>query len=78
MSSFSIQRLPFRRQAVDTWARDDSRHTNWPVVYVIDGADNRKTPALYVGETVNTAIRMRQHLAGSKKARGPRVDPRRG
>lgn len=70
MSGFSIQRLPFQRQAVDTWAHDDSRHTNWPVVYVIDGADNRKTPALYVGETVNTAIRMRQHLAGSKRHEG--------
>ena len=70
MTGFSIQRLPFRRQAVDSWARSDPRHTNWPVVYVIDGVDNRKGPALYVGETVNTATRMRQHLAGSKKDKG--------
>ncbi|MGP6178202.1 DNA/RNA helicase domain-containing protein [Microbacterium sp. A196] len=68
--TFSIQCLPFDREAVDAWARDDARHTNWPVVYVIDGVERRKTPALYVGETVSTATRMRQHLAGSKKDEG--------
>ncbi|KKX99727.1 DUF2075 domain-containing protein [Microbacterium sp. Ag1] len=67
MTDFSIQRLPFRRDAVDTWARDDARHTNWPVVYVIEGDAQRGSPGLYVGETVSAATRMRQHLAGSKK-----------
>ena len=67
MTDFSIQRLPFRRDAVDTWARDDTRHTNWPVVYVIEGDAHRNSPGLYVGETVSAATRMRQHLAGSKK-----------
>ena len=67
MTDFSIQRLPFRRDAVDTWARDDTRHTNWPVVYVIEGDAQRSSPGLYVGETVSAATRMRQHLAGSKK-----------
>lgn len=70
MTGFSIQRLPFQREAVDSWAHDDTRHTNWPVVYVIDGAADRKVPGLYVGETVSTATRMRQHLAGSKKNEG--------
>lgn len=70
MTTFGIQHVHFERTAVDAWARDDTRHTNWPVVYVIDGAENRRTPALYVGETVNTATRMRQHLAGSKKHAG--------
>ncbi|MCV0335888.1 DUF2075 domain-containing protein [Microbacterium sp.] len=67
MTDFSIQRLPFRRDAVDRWARDDTRHTNWPVVYVIEGDPQRSSPGLYVGETVSAATRMRQHLAGSKK-----------
>lgn len=67
MTEFSIQRLPFRRDAVDKWARDDTRHTNWPVVYVIEGDAQRSSPGLYVGETVSAATRMRQHLAGSKK-----------
>ncbi|MFK3834547.1 DNA/RNA helicase domain-containing protein [Microbacterium sp. NPDC087868] len=70
MTAFSIEHLPFNREAVDSWSRDDVRHTNWPVVYVIDGATGRRIPGLYVGETVSTATRMRQHLAGSKKHDG--------
>lgn len=80
MSRFAIRHLPFRKDAVDEWAHTDARHTNWPVVYVLDGDEGRRTPALYVGETVNTVSRMRQHLAGSKKDEGLRsvrvvVDP---
>lgn len=80
MSQFAIQRVPFRKDAVDEWAHTDARHTNWPVVYVLDGDEGRRTPALYVGETVNTVSRMRQHLAGSKKDEGLRsvrvvIDP---
>lgn len=70
MSGFDIQRLRFRGEDIATWASEDQRHTNWPVVYVIDGAQNRKTPALYVGETVNTVTRMRQHLSGPKQHEG--------
>lgn len=70
MTAFSIEHLPFNREAVDSWSRDDVRHTNWPVVYMIDGATGRRIPGLYVGETVSTATRMRQHLAGSKKHEG--------
>lgn len=65
MSGFSIQRLPFHRDAIDDWATQNPRHTNWPVVYVIDGEQAPRK--LYVGETTSTQKRMRQHLAGSKK-----------
>lgn len=68
--SFSIHRIPFDRTCVDDWARDNEQHTNWPVVYVIDGGDKRRTSALYVGETTSAQKRMRQHLAGSKKHEG--------
>lgn len=68
--SFSIQRIPFDRTEVDDWAHDNDQHTNWPVVYVIDGADRRRTPALYVGETTSAHKRMRQHLSSSKKDEG--------
>lgn len=60
-----IRRLRFTREAVDTWASEDTRHTNWPVVYVIDG-----TRKLYVGETTRAQTRMRQHLEGPKKNAG--------
>lgn len=68
--SFSIQRIPFDRTRVDTWAHKNQEHTNWPVVYVIDGTGRRRPPALYVGETTSAHKRMRQHLAGSKKHEG--------
>lgn len=70
MSQFAIRRVPFRKDSIGEWAHTDARHTNWPVVYVLDGDEGRRAPALYVGETVNTVSRMRQHLAGSKKDEG--------
>ncbi len=68
MTEFSIERLPFQRQHVDAWARSDEHHTDWPVVYVLDSTARGKK--LYVGETVNAASRMRQHLAGPKRDAG--------
>ncbi|MBO0981961.1 DUF2075 domain-containing protein [Microbacterium sp. SD291] len=68
MTGFSIQRLPFQREAVDEWAGTDAHHTNWPVVYVIDGAAPRSR--LYVGETTRPQKRMRQHLDGPKREAG--------
>ncbi len=68
MTAFNIQRLPFRRDTVDAWAREDAHHTNWPVVYVIDGAQRSKR--LYVGETTRAQKRMRQHLDGPKRDAG--------
>ncbi|WP_336644845.1 DUF2075 domain-containing protein [Microbacterium sp. USHLN186] len=68
MTEFSIERLPFERQRVDAWAHSDAQHTDWPVVYVLDSSSDSKK--LYVGETVNAASRMRQHLASSKKDEG--------
>jgi len=66
--SFSIQRIPFDRTEVDTWAHDNEQHTNWPVVYVLDSTGRQQK--LYVGETTSTHKRMRQHLASSKKHEG--------
>lgn len=79
MSDFHIERVPFRRDAVDSWAVVDRHHTDWPVVYVIDGAAQSKK--LYVGETTSTHKRMRQHLAGPKRDEGLQsvrvvIDPR--
>ena len=61
----SIRRVRFDRTHVDTWAEQDPQHTNWPVVYVIDG-----TRKLYVGETTRAHKRIRQHLDGPKRNEG--------
>lgn len=63
--SFSIRRLPFEKSHVDNWAKTDADLTNWPVVYVLDGAGRARN--LYVGETTSAHKRMRQHLAGPKR-----------
>ena len=60
-----IRRLAFTREAVATWAQADARHTNWPVVYLLDGSSK-----LYVGETSSAQKRMRQHLDGPKREAG--------
>ncbi|GAA4489406.1 DNA/RNA helicase domain-containing protein [Microbacterium panaciterrae] len=67
MTTFRIEHVPFRRAAVDAHAVANPHLTNWPVVYVIDGARRRANPGLYVGETVNTQKRMIQHLSGPKQ-----------
>jgi len=67
MTAFRIEHIPFRRLALDKHARADSHLSNWPVVYVIDGARHRAKPGLYVGETVNAHQRVVQHLGGPKK-----------
>ena len=46
----------------------DERLRNWPVVYVLDGANPSGGGSVYVGETVNAAARMRQHVANPAKS----------
>src|SRR5690606_7055440 len=65
-----VHHLDFRRDEIEAWAKQDPQLRNWPVVYVLDGARRRRTPALYVGETVSAVTRMRQHLGGSKRDAG--------
>lgn len=63
MTPFEIDKLPFTREAVSNWGALDRRHSNWPVVYVLD--ETKRTVDLrdvYVGESLNAASRMRQHL----------------
>ncbi len=63
MTSFRIDRLSFTAEAVATWAEIDSRHSNWPVVYALDD-----TGKIYVGESINGATRLRQHLDSDSKS----------
>jgi hypothetical protein len=66
MTGFEIRGVPFEKSAVRDWAKDDTRHRNWPIVYVIDGGQGGKLSAgfddVYVGETVSGATRLLQHL----------------
>lgn len=62
MTSFRVEELALGPEQVDTWARLDPRHRNWPVVYALDGSDE-----IYVGESLNVAARFRQHLATPDK-----------
>lgn len=76
MTSSEITKTPFSRQAIDVWALTDPRHRNWPVVYVID--EDVRTPAtpagkVYVGESLNAAARMHQHIDSGTKTGLQRV-----
>jgi DUF2075 family protein len=65
MTPFSVEKLGFDGAAIAAWGRTDKRHSNWPVVYVLDGGAQS---SVYVGETVNAVARMRQHLATPSKS----------
>lgn len=67
MTPSEIERLNFTSGAISDWVAGDERRRNWPVVYVLDGANSAGAGAVYVGETVNAAARMRQHLANPAK-----------
>jgi uncharacterized protein len=62
MTNFRIDRHRFSRAEVKVWAIGDERYTNWPVVYTLDDDAN-----VYVGESLNVAARMRQHLDSPQK-----------
>ena len=63
-----IAQLDFSKAAVITWKIINERHGNWPVVYVLDdGLEAAPSTAnglrdIYVGESLNAAGRLRQHL----------------
>ncbi|WP_166823982.1 DUF2075 domain-containing protein [Brevibacterium limosum] len=62
MTSFKIERFPFKSDQVTAWGAVDPRHRNWPVVYVMN--NDRE---VYVGESLNVAGRMKQHLDSDSK-----------
>jgi len=75
MTPSDVQRLPFDKEAVNIWASVDTRHANWPVVYVLDNKNARSSQRLrkpvvsdvYIGESRNAVARMRQHLDTDSK-----------
>ncbi len=68
MTPFEIERLNLTSSAISGWVAGDERLRNWPVVYVLDGANSSGAGSVYVGETVNAVARMRQHVANPAKS----------
>ena len=62
MTSFRIEQLPFATVARDDPLFNDEHFSNWPVVYTLN--DDKR---VYVGETLNFALRMSQHLSSEEK-----------
>ncbi|AMM31951.1 ATPase AAA [Sinomonas atrocyanea] len=61
MTSFRIERLALDSDSVKLWAAGDTRHRNWPVVYTLNNDSS-----IYVGESLNAATRMTQHIANGR------------
>lgn len=72
MTAFEVTHVKFSHDAVQSWARANPSHTDWPVVYVLDSAAGSALPTrldVYVGETLNAQARLRQHLdSGAKRS----------
>ena len=68
MTDFRIDRFVFEADHVSMWQRADPMHDNWPVVYLLSGDDQ-----IYVGETVNAATRVLQHLSSPERKHLKRV-----
>ena len=64
MTSFRIEKLAFRSGQLPAWSLLSPRFSNWPVVYTLDGPDE-----IYVGESLNVATRLRQHLDAVEKVK---------
>lgn len=64
MTSFRIEEVAFERSQVNAWAALDARFRNWPVVYALGSHDE-----IYVGESLNAAGRLRQHLDDTRKSK---------
>lgn len=62
MTNSEIESVRFDNIALSNWATESPRRKNWPVVYTI----NNETE-IYVGETTNAELRMKQHLVSPTK-----------
>lgn len=64
MTAFEIEQLGFKKEAVQAWDGTHEKTDNWPVVYALDGRRH-----VYVGETLQAASRMREHLKSAEKSK---------
>jgi DUF2075 family protein len=69
MINYRIEELDFSKHAVVAWKPRDEKHGNWPVVYVLDDGrpSSNRLRDIYVGEALNAASRLHQHLQKPEK-----------
>lgn len=63
MTDFRIEKFPLTRGALARFASRDWQHRDWPVVYTLNDSAE-----VYVGETMDSVGRLRQHIDGGKKS----------
>lgn len=63
MTGFRIERLTLARGELLAFASRDPQHRDWPVVYTLNDSAE-----VYVGESMDAANRLRQHIDGGKKS----------
>lgn len=70
MTSFRIEEVTFSADEIKVWSALEPRFSNWPVVYTLSNERD-----IYVGESLNGAGRLRQHLENPSRAhlKGARV-----
>ncbi|QOD43349.1 DUF2075 domain-containing protein [Clavibacter zhangzhiyongii] len=72
MTLSEVRRVDLSRAGLAAWGPEDPRHSNWPVVYVLDGPPQTRSAGtrmdeVYVGESLNAAGRLRQHLDSEQR-----------
>jgi len=68
MTDFELIEIPFDQDSVVTWALANEIARDWPVVYIL-----KNEKEVYVGETINAASRLQQHLSSINKKNLSRV-----
>jgi DUF2075 family protein len=63
MTDFKIRQIPFDSSSISRLSTETEILNNWPVVYTL----NDKLQ-IYVGETTNVEMRMRQHLQSQERS----------
>ena len=62
MTGFRIRQVPFNTKSIGQLSLDTEELSNWPVVYTLNDKQQ-----IYIGETTNVEMRMRQHLQSEER-----------
>ena len=62
MTGFRIRQVPFNTKSIGQLSLETEELSNWPVVYTLNDKQQ-----IYIGETTNVEMRMRQHLQSEER-----------